>query len=413
MPRKKWRFSAGARGHRVTVYEGKPGGVLQARVWDSSRGRYLRRSLGHRNRDRAEAFALAEAQRLKEGRAELTASKVTAGRLFARYLAYQTPAKSLTEQQSDERRAELWSRVLGANQDAQIIPRRVWEAFIDARTSGAIDARGCRVPGDKRRPVSARAVQADCNWLKWVYNWAVSWWEDGRYLLTENPIRGFQVPEVKNIRRPVSSADRYEKVQNVSDQVMMSVYSNGKRQHVRSYLSEILDLAQHTGRRLSSILNLRYNDYLPDYTNEQGKRLPYGAARWRGKYDKRGKEWITPLNQAAQAAILRILRQRPGLGEAPLFPSRDDPMKPISRHVADSWLRKAERLAQLEPQDGSLWQAYRRGWATARKHLPPTDVAYAGGWASPTTLEKCYQHADLNTMLVVVSSGAEVREEEA
>jgi hypothetical protein len=31
---------------------------------------------------------------------------------------------------------------------------------------------------------------------------------------------------------------------------------------------------------------------------------------------------------------------------------------------------QAERRAKLKKQDGSLWHAYRRGWATARKNLP-------------------------------------------
>ena len=34
----------------------------------------------------------------------------------------------------------------------------------------------------------------------------------------------------------------------------------------------------------------------------------------------------------------------------------------------------------------SLWHAYRRGWATSRKHLPDVDVAAAGGWKSTETL---------------------------
>ena len=65
------------------------------------------------------------------------------------------------------------------------------------------------------------------------------------------------------------------------------------------------------------------------------------------------------------------------------------------------WLRKAEKLAELEPQDGSLWHAYRRGWATARKHLPDVDVAASGGWSDTTSLKRAYQHADSDTMLSV------------
>jgi hypothetical protein len=46
----------------------------------------------------------------------------------------------------------------------------------------------------------------------------------------------------------------------------------------------------------------------------------------------------------------------------------------MTRHLADKWLREAEGLAGLEPLRGSLWHAYRRKWATERKHLPDVDA---------------------------------------
>ena len=82
--------------------------------------------------------------------------------------------------------------------------------------------------------------------------------------------------------------------------------------------------------------------------------------------------------------------------------SPGDPTKPMTRHLADKWLRKAEKLAKLEPQKGSLWHAYRRKWATERKHLPDVDVAAAGGWKNAVTLKTAYQQADADTMLQVV-----------
>ena len=92
----------------------------------------------------------------------------------------------------------------------------------------------------------------------------------------------------------------------------------------------------------------------------------------------------------------------PGIGSAFLFPSPKDPAAPISRHLADAWLRKAEQIAEIEPQDGSLWHAYRRKWATERKHLSVTDVARAGGWSSVLTLQRCYQQPDEETLTDVV-----------
>ena len=71
------------------------------------------------------------------------------------------------------------------------------------------------------------------------------------------------------------------------------------------------------------------------------------------------------------------------------------------------------RRAGLPKQRGSLFHAFRRAWATSRKHLPVTDVAAAGGWKSTATLQRSYQQPDQATMLSVVLGGAELREKKA
>ena len=284
---------------------------------------------------------------------------------------------------------------------------RDWEGFHDARLSGTIDARGEHVTGDPnpRRPVGPRTVEADLKWLKWVLNWATKWRTENGYLLAENPVRGFEIPVEKNPRRPVASQGRYEAIRAVSDDVLVRVSRGGEVETVRSALSELLDLANGTGRRLSAICALRYEDLRLDAG-------PHGAIRWPATTDKQGKASLVPISPLVRAAIDRVLAERPGTGAAYLFPSPADRAKPVSRHLADKWLRRAERLAGLEPQPGSLWHAYRRKWATERKHLPPTDVAAAGGWAGPETMQRAYQHADLATMLTVVLDTRELRDVE-
>lgn len=82
----------------------------------------------------------------------------------------------------------------------------------------------------------------------------------------------------------------------------------------------------------------------------------------------------------------------------------------MSRRLAHDWLSEAEKAAGLERQKGSLWHAYRRKWATERKHLPDVDVAMAGGWKSTDALRQSYQLADDVTMLQVVLGAGELRE---
>jgi hypothetical protein len=65
--------------------------------------------------------------------------------------------------------------------------------------------------------------------------------------------------------------------------------------------------------------------------------------------------------------------------------------------------------ASLAPLDGSDFHAYRRAWATARKHLPLKDVAEAGGWRSTDTLLRCYTQVDDATMLAVLSETRKMR----
>lgn len=67
-------------------------------------------------------------------------------------------------------------------------------------------------------------------------------------------------------------------------------------------------------------------------------------------------------------------------------------------------------MAGVEPQEGTLWHAYRRMWATARKDLHAQDVAKAGGWSTVRMVEEVYTQADEETTLSVVLHEGRVRE---
>lgn len=201
----------------------------------------------------------------------------------------------------------------------------------------------------------------------------------------------------------MATQDRFEAIRKVSDQVLMDVRWEGKREERRSYLSELVDLANGTGRRLSAICSLRFEDL-------RLSEGPYGSIRWPADTDKTGRETVVPIGPDVRKAVDRVRKERPGIGTAPLFPKPTDPAEPMSSHLAAKWLRKAEELAGLETQKGSLWHAYRRKWATERKHLPDVDVAAAGGWKETTSLKRAYQQADSETMLSVVLGAGELRE---
>lgn len=215
------------------------------------------------------------------------------------------------------------------------------------------------------------------------------------------------MPKEKDPRRPVMTQNRYAALRAVSDQIMMEIAVRGRRTAVRSHLTELLVLANETGRRLSAILGLRYEDL----RLERRTDAPWGAISWPASTDKQGRSWMNvPLTAEARSAIDQVLRERPGIGSAPLFPAPENPTRAMDRHLADRWLRHAERLAGLEPQEGSLWHAFRRKAATELKGAPDKDVMALLGWTDLRSLKSAYQHADAETMLVALENRRQLRE---
>lgn len=165
-------------------------------------------------------------------------------------------------------------------------------------------------------------------------------------------------------------------------------------ERVHAHLPLLVTLLDTTGRRLSSVLGLRWDDF--DFERQ--------TIRWRAELDKTRRAWQTPIPTAALAPLLASRRVRPAIGSTLVFPhpKRSKAGLPVTRHLASYWLKQAFEMAAVARPEGSLFHAFRRRWATTRKHLPLTDVAAAGGWRDLTTLLTCYQQPDDETMREVV-----------
>jgi integrase len=159
--------------------------------------------------------------------------------------------------------------------------------------------------------------------------------------MRENPIETCPIPRETNPRRPWASVERYLKLRAVTDDVMMGKGKNERR----SFLTEIFDLSNATGRRISAVLGLRYADLSLERTPD----TLHGALTFRASHDKRQTRHVIAMNPTARATIDRVLAERPGIGDAPAFPAPQDPTKPMSADLADKWLRKAESLAGVTP----------------------------------------------------------------
>lgn len=135
---------------------------------------------------------------------------------------------------------------------------------------------------------------------------------------------------------------------------------------------------------------------------EWADHWPHGALRWRAEHDKMGYETVTPLSALARAAIDVYLARNPRAGDVPVFPELRRPNDPASRDIAEHWLRQAEKKAGLPRLARGGYHAFRRQFASERRHLPDTDVMAAAGWRSLAVMRRSYQHSDAAGMLSAV-----------
>lgn len=424
-------YSAGTYGATVRVYRRKPRGPFHYEIRSTGERRVIEPEIV--DFGEARAWCHTAAEDLARGIEHLATGQTTLGLIFDTYLENRTPKKRTKgERDADYRRADMWKARLGANRLPHEIRLYDWESFIEDRGKGRICSHHRREAHGEGRarccgpePTTPRTVQADLLWLRGVFNWAAAWrLPSGRFLVRENPTRGLStgvtyVAELLDASpepsQPVASTDRYEAVMDhvrEAGETFAAWKATTVQDRARpwppstyGYLEELLPIVVGTGRRISAVLRLRWSDILKD----EG---PHGSIRWRWTEDKKRLERVVPMTPEVRAVFDRIRAERPGISEAWIFPglrSKGKNRKPTHRSVADGWLRRAEEDAGLEPLKGSLWHAYRRGWATARKHLPDTDVAYAGGWKNARTLKAVYQQPDQESVLRVVLDNTELR----
>ena len=143
-------------------------------------------------------------------------------------------------------------------------------------------------------------IERDLKFLLAVLNWAVkSRDEHGRLLLGSNPLKGLKTPKEKNPTRVMLTEEEYRVLLHVSLEMDW-------RFHVA------LVLAHETGHRIGAIRQLRWSDI----------DLECGVVRWRAEHDKSGYEHRTPVTAEALAALEEARKRNPGIGDAPVLPSR-------------------------------------------------------------------------------------------
>jgi integrase len=373
---KLWAKSIGERGHRVRIYEARPGGNLMRSVYFN--GKEDRRSLGHRDRDQAVADAYSLLAQLKSDSDAMRRGTLTLGPLVELYKRSPTFAeKKQSTQKGDAANLARIRRFFGPDLDVSTLGPSDVTRYVQARRSGRFHSQG--------KPLKVRdaTIRADLVALKTALNWASLERDDkGRRLLKEHPLRGIELPREKNPRRPVMTDEIYHKLLEMADQV-------------HPQLKLALVIAEGTGRRLSAWARLRWDDV--DF-----EAMPFGAIRWRAENDKKGYEQVVPISPAVRDVLLEARRQQKAIGTRWVFPSDQDPKLPTKGEVFGQRLRRAYKLAEVVKEPGSLWHALRRKWATERKGYPINDLAAAGGWRDTPTLLASYLQTDPETIKMVV-----------
>ena len=375
MSSKLWRRSLGERGLRVYLFERTPGGNLYREVYVGGKRVAAKKSLRHRDKERAEADAYMVLAKLKAREEALTRGKLTLSALFDIYVV--SPAfreKKPSTQRDDRQRLHRLVQYLGRERDVRSLCDSDVKRFRQARLCGE-----CR-SGD--RPVRDRTAAMDLQTLKAMLNWATRQRDSrGQALLERNPLRGVTVPVEKNPRRPVETYDRFLKLMEVAEEVDWR-------------LPLVLSLVESMGQRITAILRLQRGDV-------DLRRAPHGWIRFGAENQKTGREHCVPLTEET-VGILRSHMTRLAVGaETWLFPDAAKPDHPVERPAMSRRLLKAYAVAGLERPDGGLWHAWRRKWATERKGMSVKDVAAAGGWRDERTLLRSYQLPDLETIVDV------------
>ena len=375
MNRKCWTKSLGERGARVRLYEDRPGGPIMRSVFIN--GREVRKSLGHRDKEKAtrQAYELLTALLANEN--ALDEHSLTLGLLADYYLEspahLSKKARTLRDEGRTLRRVVAW---FGPTRRVETLSDSDVRRYTMARRQGTVMSPGAAAS----RPVNDRTIGADLEMLLRALRWAVRERKtNGERLLRENPLVGVRLPTEKNPRRPVMQHDEYLKLLAVAERV-------------HPLLTVALMVAEGTGRRLSAWRNLLWGDV----------DFEAGAIRWRAAHDKKGYEQVVPMSEGVKEALAAARRAQGAIGNTPVFPAPRNPARACGRHLLDGWLRKAYELAGLTRQPGGMWHTLRRKWATERKGYPIKDVTFAGGWRTERTVLGSYQQADAETVRQVV-----------
>jgi integrase len=393
-----WSYIAGEKGvNRVRAYEKVKGGPLflewMEDVVDAETGLAvmdLETGAPKRKRQRLSlmaagittyAAAVVKAEETAEKFQQLgsldRSGPLTLGRLLELYLKEVTPTKKPNTQLHDKQAARMFRTFFGdkavveqGGLDGKVkteLGRARYNDFMKARREG-------RIQGFPRR-VRNRIIEYDIKFLRAVFNWATVERPDGVVLLTRNPWKGFPVPAESNPARPEMTEDLHERLKaNAPDWRMPAV----------------MELCRETRHRRNSVRQLQWSDL----------SLTARTVRWRGEFDKTGKESVTPLSERAVVVLRGVPRV---LGSPWVFPAPMDATRPVSNETLNLWMQRTKERLGLDVRGLGYHGEKRAGVRDPRFRALAPAVQEAISGTAYDTLKKVYDYVDLDDMREAVA----------
>jgi integrase len=381
----------------VRLFESTKGGSYYRDLWLSGRGK-SRRCIGTTDRAEAERIGRELLAALLKGQHVTATGVLPLGYLWQRYRD-ESPTfldNGAASKTNDEIHADVLLAYFGEECDVRTLTENDQRAFVSKRLAG-----GIKVADRETGKVRSRTAEAETKLLHTMLRWATTVRAGkGQRLLADNPLQGVRNVREENPLRPVATWERFTKTREAARQLTERKTSTPEQRREWIQLELALVIAEATGRRLGSIRQLRWDDW--DFERH--------TIRWRGVADKKGHDAVIPVPESLISEVMSFRVKLGGAFGGLVFPSVADRDVAMSGDKFSSLLKRAERHAKQPKLEGGLWHAYRRAWATSRKHLPVSDVAAAGGWKDLSTLLRCYTQADNDTILAVMSEPKKVME---
>lgn len=347
---------------------------------------------------------------------EVDRGPLTLGELADRYREDPVDGpESMTDSRAARVRAALVAleRFLGRDFTLAELAPADWRRFHDHRTRGVIDHRGRQVPEGERRPISDATASKDLQVLRQLAIWATETRdEDGNYLLADDPTRELKLKWNNDPRRPIGTDELLAGLREAAPKVRVQVKPATRTEEAVTEptpLPTLIEVANGTGRRLGSLLGLRWGDWDP------GADFPdlglQGALTFRAEFDKLGRTQTVPVLPQVRETLEAHRASQPDIlpEGAWVFPSPTDPDKPLDKNVAIGWLQEAEVAARGEHVKGFGFHAFRRRWVNrVGRSLPPATAAKLGGWKDATVMQGVYERLpDLEETAAALAQVAE------